>query len=54
VMWPEQAPHVLGVPDAELSTTARKMQAVRCYASQLNGPPGEALWASERYHRVAT
>lgn len=54
VLWPEQAPYVLGVPDAELSTTARKMQAVRCYASQLNGPPGEALWASERYHRAAT
>jgi LmbE family N-acetylglucosaminyl deacetylase len=52
VLWAEHAPHGLGVPALELPATAVKMAAIRCYESQLGGPPGEALWASERYHRA--
>ena len=51
VLWSEHMPHDVAAPFLEVPVSAVKLDAIRCYVSQLGGgPPGEALWASERYH----
>lgn len=52
VLWSEYLPHPLPSPMLVLPTSSIKQTAIRCYASQLGGPAGEALYAAEHYHRA--
>lgn len=51
VLWPEHMPHPHKAPVLELPASAARMAAARVFHSYIgDGPPGEALWAGERYH----